>query len=725
MSRRPRGRPIGITSPSSSCAGPMLSRFGCSVIHSLAPSSYKCDRWRLRTYAGGQDPETDIVGPSTPRLGRRALAKLLWPGIGGGLTDGAYQELRTKASDAPGELSPSHFVFPKQNHASSLQLSSLSRPKCQERMMDWSDYYMNGDVEGYPPRPPSPKPARSGAFSYDDHNGLQASGISREPLSELRLLFRKNASRARQRVATKPWLTAQLRLYGITFDRSATADKLWDKLEAAVKGRMCVEGGPPSVTAVQERLAAEFARRREDYFQAVKRHKVDVEQWHKQSFDELDDPSAQARYDLDFFFTKYFLDDQGLPAPEKTPEPVVLWDLGDNTHGLRRRVDAVPGLSARVTQSLTVIAWAAALERGVEAAFDMIDRPDVKCDHPTLEASFDPDRFLAKYFLDGVRGKPAPRKQVTPLVLRLWVEAEDGLGRLSRAAEHVPELLVQRAVKPSDDSDWDCREGCVIVGWAKQVLSQVEAWKSEIARLEKQNTERQKRREEKAILAKLMPHIAYSRAHRPAPPSPFTLSHLVGSYIMVCRHLQEEYGVELGSMTLDVHAPNSTHGAVAAFDFGLVEGTMLLATSEDALESLRQEQDVPSSDEDDEMSPDIEYSAGSRKRKATDTGSGGPSSKHIKRQLGGDPPVKPGRFYLHWAGCETGNSYLVLDEDHERTGHFDLDKTGMTARGEFHWPGFFGEGERLVFTLLKVADTPRKSPDAWSSYCEKERWIHW
>jgi len=83
-------------------------------------------------------------------------------------------------------------------------------------------------------RPRSPEPVRSGAFTYG-RDGIKAGGISRESVSELRLLFRKNASTARVRAATKPWITAQLQLYGIPFKKSDSAVHLRATLETAVK----------------------------------------------------------------------------------------------------------------------------------------------------------------------------------------------------------------------------------------------------------------------------------------------------------------------------------------------------------------------------------------------------------------------------------------------------------------------------------------------------------
>ncbi|KAI0813704.1 hypothetical protein GGR55DRAFT_687370 [Xylaria sp. FL0064] len=561
---------------------------------------------------------------------------------------------------------------------------------------DDSDYRydccMNGDVEGFPPRPQLPKPATSGAFSYDDRNGLRVGEFSRAPVEELRLLFRKNALSARRRVATKPWIAAQLHLYDIPFNKSAKVSELRDTLEAAVKSRrvMCRWRTPFDQASAGERLAVQFARNREDHARAVKEHKGAVDQWHKQNFAKLNDPSAEARYDLDCFFSKYFVDNKGLPAPSKTPQPVVIWDIREKSQSLSDRVETIAGLRARVTGYLTVIAWASEFEKGVDTAFTMIDRPDIKADRPTLEALFDSDRFLAKYFLDGLRGEPLPGKQKNPLVLKSYV-AGNGLEKLSQAAKHVPKLLIQETRKPvRGDNVWSRSEPCVIVGWAEKVIPQVESWKSEMAQMKALDIKQKKRNEEKELLAKLKPHIDYARAHRPPPSGPFMPSHLVGSYIIQCRKLEDDYEAVLGTMTLDIHASTSTHA-------------------------------VRSSDEEEELT-DSEYHSGWGKRKATTSKQA--DAKHFKRRLGTGSTQIPGRFYLQWAGCETGNAYLILDEDHERTGHFDLDKTGMIARGQMFCHTFFSD-KPIVFTLLKVADEPRKEPDAWSSYCEKDRWQYW
>jgi hypothetical protein len=88
-------------------------------------------------------------------------------------------------------------------------------------------------------RPRTPEPVRSQAYTYGK-DGIKASGIPRASLSDLGLLFRKNAASSRKRAATKPWVTAQLQLYGISFQKSGGAAELKAVLENAVRtGKVC------------------------------------------------------------------------------------------------------------------------------------------------------------------------------------------------------------------------------------------------------------------------------------------------------------------------------------------------------------------------------------------------------------------------------------------------------------------------------------------------------
>jgi hypothetical protein len=91
--------------------------------------------------------------------------------------------------------------------------------------------------------PSPPELVRSRGFTYGE-DGIKANNIPRASLSDLRLLFRKNAANFRVRAATKPWVMAQLKLYGIPFKKSDGAQELKAALETAVKnGQVCFGHG--------------------------------------------------------------------------------------------------------------------------------------------------------------------------------------------------------------------------------------------------------------------------------------------------------------------------------------------------------------------------------------------------------------------------------------------------------------------------------------------------
>ena len=138
---------------------------------------------------------------------------------------------------------------------------------------------------------------------------------------------------------------------------------------------------------------------------------------------------------------KYFLDNlHGHPKPDKTKEALML----DSVHesNFEMAVRAIPGLAAHITDRLTVVGWETNLQRGLDAAFAKLSAPDARLHIPTSEANFDLDRFLAKYFLDGLHGKPAPRKTPEPITLYPFFNHRV---RLEAAVASIPGLRLCRA----------------------------------------------------------------------------------------------------------------------------------------------------------------------------------------------------------------------------------------------------------------------------------------
>lgn len=447
----------------------------------------------------------------------------------------------------------------------------------------------------------------------------------------------------------------------------------------------------------------------QQYQQRLTAHAEVVDRWRADVFPRLDSPTEEAKFDLDRFLAKYFLEKlHGEPFPDKTKEPLILRE------GLKSKfesaVQAIPGLAAHITDRITVVGWETNLSHGLDKAFAELSSPDAQSHVPTTEANFDLDRFLAKYLLDGLNGEPAPQKTPDPIILYPFFKHES---HLREAVALIPGLHIRRA-----DGLYGAR---TIVGWN---ASKVELLTHKIEE-EKTNRLAEKAAairawQEKEWQRALRPHHGYMK-NRQNPSGPLTLDQLAGSYVVRCEGMDGE--VDDGDvMTLDIVQPCNSHGGTAAFDIKVIQGTMLLALSDDALHRLKQDLEVDSEDEVDMDSS----SPGPQKRKAQGTH---PTPAPIKRRLGESP--KPNRVYLQWAGRGAGMGEIQVHTANEHTGYLDFDETRASARGVLASPDHFRGGE-VAFIIHKVADRPSKLPDPWSHFSQKQydyestaRWSGW
>lgn len=151
------------------------------------------------------------------------------------------------------------------------------------------------------------------------------------------------------------------------------------------------------------------------------------------------------------------------------------------------------------------------------------------------------------------------------------------------------------------ESDW---VGTTVVGWdAAKVGDEIDkvakkcllGMEKAIAAIEayKEKVEA----ETKAEWERLMkPHRDLVDHKRPRP-GPLTTADLVGSYAVVWEGKEGKrwggspyFRDRLYESTLDVFPGESPHGVIARFYFGLIDGTMLLATTRQSVELLLEEQ---------------------------------------------------------------------------------------------------------------------------------------
>jgi hypothetical protein len=240
-------------------------------------------------------------------------------------------------------------------------------------------------------------------------------------------------------------------------------------------------------------------------------------------------------------------------------------------------------------------------------------------------------------------------------------------------------------------------------------------------------------------------------------PQPLKLADISGSYIVRCKKVSYTWDIQALDggprdrvMTLDIHDATSPHGALASFHFGIIMGTMLLAQSADSLELLRKEVHVNSEDEDDEYaygrmatkSTRMTMTSGGRslgtgryvppseskslKRKEPSSAKDTTQLNPIRRRLGETP--KSNRIYFQWAGRETGQCVIQVDDRNEHVGQLDFGTSKMSATGFFRYPGMWGK-VNIPIEIYKVADKPSKKPEPWREYSndkyEYERVARW
>ena len=203
----------------------------------------------------------------------------------------------------------------------------------------------------------------------------------------------------------------------------------------------------------------------------MKAHAEELDRWREHKFTILASPTQEANFDLDRFLTKYFLDGlAGVPALHKTKDPLTL-EYVDDPSKFNKAVQSIPGLKVHFASRTVIVGWEDRFERALDAEFTKLDSPATKFHIPTTEANFDLDRFLAKYFLDDLKGKPARDKTPDPITLFPFFEHRN---QLREAVLLVPGLHFAHV-----EVEYEKR---TIIGWdPDKILSLVRHMKKVVA----------------------------------------------------------------------------------------------------------------------------------------------------------------------------------------------------------------------------------------------------
>lgn len=195
------------------------------------------------------------------------------------------------------------------------------------------------------------------------------------------------------------------------------------------------------------------------------------------------------------------------------------------------------------------------------------------------------------------------------------------------------------------------------------------------------------------------------RPPKKAQQEPLHIASIVGRYSVRCEQIEQEWPDQAEDLELRI-VPRNDH-MLAAFDFGIIQGAMLLAPTKAALDTLvdrdgkgtlASEASEEESSEEDEDEDEEEEANGAA-----------PILKTKKKS----DYLESGRVLFKWRGEETGTGQIYLNNS---AGHLEFDADGTTFVGYGSFPAC---GENCKFTGTRVPGPPGPVPE-WESYSEKE-----
>ncbi|PLB54467.1 hypothetical protein P170DRAFT_397971 [Aspergillus steynii IBT 23096] len=310
------------------------------------------------------------------------------------------------------------------------------------------------------------------------------------------------------------------------------------------------------------------------------------------------------------------------------------------------------------------------------------------------QLSHDPQWIIEKHFGSARQ----PDRTITTTVLGVpfpW-SSEYRVSLIQNAASKVAGLHHEIGQGPSTKT--------VFVGWDKAAGYAAKKKKELQAAKKERETERAKS------------HADYRRqARKVASP--------VGSYMIDCREIEEQWPDQAEDLYLDIDATGEPGVFKAEFDFGVLEGVMILCADKAILERYCSQGDEPSEDEyewdeeslEEDVFEDEKPKVGSkRKAPAPQRGGGSKKSKNTPART----------FLVKMRGRETGEGEIM-----------DVSKNGTITFKDGQFASFMGKadmalvGTGVVFTARKVSDTSSSQGAEWADYSgrqhERERVSRW
>ncbi|EAW19308.1 uncharacterized protein NFIA_092690 [Aspergillus fischeri NRRL 181] len=316
------------------------------------------------------------------------------------------------------------------------------------------------------------------------------------------------------------------------------------------------------------------------------------------------------------------------------------------------------------------------------------------------QLSSHPDWVMQKYFLSA--DQPDRTKTTTVIGIPLDRHSQYRSGQMIEAASKITGLHHMRAFGPKAQVIF------MEQPWRRQPISPVE----EARRIQDEEDERENEREQI--------HMDYlnSLSQQTEDVTP------VGTYIVDSETIEREYPDMAGDLSLDIHRTDTPGVFKADFDFGILEGVMIICSEKFALDEY-----CAQADRDDESDwNDSMDEEGSEEE--TDDEDSVPTKRTVKLGAKRNPPAsKPmTRPKKYKAGQDQARKFLLklkCREMGEGVIHFQAskgtinfkDKNFASFEGVADFPGV---GQGVSFFARKISDLPCPSGNDWADYSERQ-----
>ncbi|KAH8658421.1 hypothetical protein BX600DRAFT_439584 [Xylariales sp. PMI_506] len=196
----------------------------------------------------------------------------------------------------------------------------------------------------------------------------------------------------------------------------------------------------------------------------------------------------------------------------------------------------------------------------------------------------------------------------------------------------------------------------------------------------------------------------------------------VGSYIVDCQEIEQQWPDEADNMTLKIHETNVSGIFKVNFHFRVLEGVIMISTGKDALvqycsqldqqaeaqEDSWDEKEANEDDDSDSDSRDRKPEVGSKRKRKSPQRRGRPAKK---ANIGASRSLT---YQLRLKCREAGEGVIYSDIEEGTIKFKDQDLASFVGKANLPCVG-----SNVPFTARKISDDPGHEGDSWADYSEE------